>query len=61
MRASRKIQEESIDDYLDKYGPGKTKNDTIREIERKYKVTRLEAYTKYVAWRNNFMKSRKGI
>ena len=61
MKGKRRVPKESLDMYLEKYGPAKTKNDTIREIERKYKVTRLEAYTKYVAWRNNFMKSRKGI
>lgn len=61
MRGRKRVHKQSIDKYLEKYGPLKAKNDAIRDIEKIYGLTRIEAYTKYIEWRSNFMKSKRGI
>lgn len=61
MKGKRRVPKESLDMYLEKYGPSKTKNDTIRNIEIIYGITRVEAYTRYIEWKDNFMKSKRGI
>lgn len=61
MKGKKRVAKESIDEYLDKYGPAKTKNDIIRDIERLYKISRTETYIIYIKWRSNFMKSKEEL